>query len=130
MSFKLFISAILKFTLGVVLVGVLIFLPAGSLSFIPGWLLMGVLFLPMFVAGLFMMAKNPELLKKRLNAKEEQGEQQTVLKLSALMFIAGFVLAGLDFRFGWVDLPFAVSIVGAVSSQGNLSFRGPFPPLG
>ena len=114
MNFKLFVSAILKFTLGVVLVGLLIFLPAGTFSFPYGWLLMGVLFLPMFIAGLVMMAKNPDLLKKRLNVKEEQGEQQTVLKLSGLMFIAGFVLAGLDFRFGWLKLPWWVSIIGAI----------------
>ena len=114
MSFKLFISAILKFALGVILVGALIFLPAGTLHFIAGWLLMGILFVPMFIAGLVMMAKNPELLKKRLNAKEKLGEQQLVVKLSGLMFIVGFVLAGLDFRFNWFRMPFIVSIVGAV----------------
>ena len=114
MSFKLFISAILKFALGVILVGALIFLPAGTLHFTAGWLLMGILFVPMFIAGLVMMAKNPELLKKRLNAKEKLGEQQLVVKLSGLMFIVGFVLAGLDFRFNWYRMPFVVSIVGAV----------------
>ena len=114
MSFKLFISAILKFALGVILVGALIFLPAGTLHFTAGWLLMGILFVPMFIAGLVMMAKNPELLKKRLNAKEKLGEQQLVVKLSGLMFIVGFVLAGLDFRFNWCRMPFIVSIVGAV----------------
>ena len=114
MSFKLFISAILKFALGVILVGALIFLPAGTLHFTAGWLLMGILFVPMFIAGLVMMAKNPELLKKRLNAKEKLGEQQLVVKLSGLMFIVGFVLAGLDFRFNWFRMPFIVSIVGAV----------------
>ena len=114
MTIKLFISAILKFLLGVILVGTLIFLPAGTLSFATGWLLMGILFIPMFLAGIVMMIKNPSLLKKRLNAKEKEGEQQTVVKLSGLMFIAGFVLAGLDFRFGWLILPPWVSIVGAV----------------
>ena len=114
MSFKLFISAIIKFALGVILVGALIFLPAGTLHFIAGWLLMGILFAPMFIAGLVMMAKNPELLKKRLNAKEKLGEQQLVVKLSGLMFIVGFVLAGLDFRFNWFRMPFILSIVGAV----------------
>ena len=114
MSFKLFLGAILKFTLGVVLVGALIFLPAGSFDFVQGWLLMGVLFVPMFIAGLVMMAQNPDLLKKRLSVKEEQGEQQTVLKLSGLMFIVGFVLAGLDYRFSLLEIPFWVSIVGAV----------------
>ena len=114
MSIKLFIGAILKFLLGVVLVGALVFLPAGTLSFVNGWIFMGVLFVPMFIAGLVMMAKNPDLLKKRLNAKEKEGEQQLVLKLSGLMFIAGFVLAGLDFRFGWLPLPPWVSYVGAL----------------
>jgi len=114
MSIKLFVSAICKFSLGVVLIGALLFLPAGTLSFSYGWLLMGILFIPMFVAGIVMMIKNPELLSKRLNAKEKEGEQKTVVKLSGLMFIAGFVLAGLDFRFGWLPLPPWVSVIGAV----------------
>ena len=105
MSFKLFCSAILKFLLGVVLVGVLVFLPAGSFDFFGGWLFMGVLFLPMFIAGIVMMIKAPELLKSRLNAKEKRSEQSLVVKLSGLMFIAGFVLAGLDYRFSWLVIP-------------------------
>ncbi|MBR5121509.1 MAG: isoprenylcysteine carboxylmethyltransferase family protein [Oscillospiraceae bacterium] len=105
MSFKLFCSAILKFLLGVVLVGVLVFLPAGSFDFFGGWLFMGVLFLPMFIAGIVMMIKSPELLKSRLNAKEKRGEQSLVVKLSGLMFILGFVLAGLDYRFSWLVIP-------------------------
>jgi len=114
MSIKLFVQAIAKFALGAVLVGLLIFLPAGTLDYWKGWLLMGILFVPMFAAGLVMMVKNPELLKKRLNAKEKQGEQQLVVKLSGLMFIAGFVVAGLDFRFGWIALPDWVSWLFAV----------------
>ena len=114
MTSKLFFSAILKFLLGVVLVGLLIFLPAGDLSFVGGWLLMGILFIPMFGFGIFLMIKNPSLLNKRLKAKESQREQDSVIKLSGLMFIAGFVLAGLDYRFGWFPLPMAVSIVAAV----------------
>ena len=113
MSIKLFVQAIAKFLLGVILVGALIFLPAGF-NYPQGWLLMGILFVPMFIAGLFMMAKSPELLKKRLSAKEKEGEQQLVLKLSALMFIFGFVAAGLDHRFGWLPLPWWVSIAAAV----------------
>ncbi len=105
MSAKLFLSAISKFLLGVALVGALIFLPAWSLSYWGGWLLMGVLFIPMFFAGVVMMWKNPDLLRRRLDAKEKQKEQGVVIKLSGLMFIAGFVLAGLDFRFGWWFLP-------------------------
>ena len=114
MTTKLFIQAIAKFLLGVVLVGALIFLPAGTLSYAYGWLLMGILFIPMFVAGFVMMAKNPSLLKSRLNAKEKLGEQSLVIKLSGLMFLTGFVLAGLGVRFGWYVLPRYAVIVGAV----------------
>ena len=115
MSAKLFVQAILKFTLGVVLVGLLIFLPAGTLAFPGGWLLMGILFVPMFLAGIVMMCRNPDLLRSRLNAKEKQGEQQLVVKLSGLMFLCGFILAGLDFRFGWLPMSKTVSIVGAAA---------------
>lgn len=105
MTKELFMQAIIKFTLGVVLVGLFVFLPAGTFAYVNGWLFMGILFIPMFVAGIVMMVKNPELLKKRLNAKEEQKEQNLVVKLSGLMFLAGFIVAGLDFRFGWLVLP-------------------------
>ena len=114
MTVKLFVGAILKFLLGVVLVGVLIFLPAGTLVFFNGWLLMGILFIPMFCAGIVMMFKNPDLLKSRLDAKEKQKNQSIVVKLSGLMFLAGFIVAGLDFRFGWFTLPKGVAIGGAV----------------
>ena len=110
MTVRLFAEAILKFLLGVVLVGVLIFLPAGSLAYFNGWLLMGVLFVPMFFAGIVMMVKNPELLKSRLDAKEKEKDQDLVVKLSGLMFIGGFVVAGLGYRFGWYMLPIGVSI--------------------
>ena len=105
MTKALFVQAIVKFSLGVVLVGVLLFLPAGTLNYPGGWLLMAILFIPMFAAGLVMMRKNPDLLKKRLQAKEKQSEQSTVVKLSGLMFLAGFIVAGLDFRFRWLPLP-------------------------
>ena len=111
---KLFVSAILKFLLGVVLVGLLVFLPAGTLNYTGGIIFMSVLFVPMLIAGFVMMAKSPELLAKRLNAKEKEREQSVVVKLSGLMFLVGFILAGLDFRYGWIELPFAVSIVGTV----------------
>lgn len=111
---KLFVGAITKFLLGVVLVGLLIFLPAGTFSFFNGWLLMGILFVPMFVAGIVMMFKNPSLLKSRLNAKEKQKEQSLVVKLSGLMFLAGFTVAGLGVRFGWYTLPRGVVIGAAV----------------
>ena len=93
------------------MVGVLIFLPAGSISFFNGWLLMGILFIPMFVAGIVMMCKNPKLLAKRLQAKEKQREQSLVVKLSGLMFLAGFILAGLDYRFQWLVLPKPVPFI-------------------
>ena len=102
---QLFFQALGKILLGIVLVGLLLFLPAGSLQYWQGWLLMGILFVPMFCAGLVMLAKNPELLRKRLSAKEEEKEQQTVVKLSGLLFIAAFVVAGLNWRFGWCVLP-------------------------
>ena len=114
MTIKLFIQAIIKFALGVVLVGALIFLPAGTFAFLGGWLLMGILFIPMFIAGLIMMAKNPSLLESRLDAKEKEREQSIVVKLSGLMFIVGFVLAGLDFRLGWIKLPFMVNVIASV----------------
>lgn len=113
MTIKLFVSAITKFILGVVLVAALIFIPAGSLLFFGGWLLMAVLFVPMLLTGIFMMLKNPTLLKERLDAKEKQKEQNIAVKLSGLMFVVGFIVAGLNFRFGWYTLPQTVSIIGA-----------------
>ena len=114
MTKQLFLQAVSKFLLGVVLVGLLIFLPAGTLHYCGGWLFMAVLFIPMFLAGIVMMLKAPDLLRKRLSAKETEGEQQLVIKLSGLMFIAGFVIAGLSYRFGWLMMPKWVSIAGAV----------------
>ena len=114
MVMKLFVSALAKFFCGFLLVGLLIFLPAGTLAFSKGWLLMGLLFGPMFVAGLVMLAKSPEFRAKRLDVKEKRSAQQGVVKLSGLMFIAGFVVAGLDFRFGWSVMPRAVTVVAAV----------------
>lgn len=110
MSKKLFVQAIAKFFLGVILVGALVFVPAGTLSFYNGWLFMAILFVPMFGAGIVMMFKNPELLKKRLNAKEKRGEQALVVKLSGLMFLSGFIVAGLNFRFGWYMVSRGVSV--------------------
>ena len=105
MTKKLFLQAIGKFLLGVILVGLLIFLPAGTFAFFNGWLLMGLLFIPMFLAGILMMVLAPGLLQSRLQAKEKQREQSLVVKLSGLMFLAGFILAGLGFRFHWYALP-------------------------
>ena len=114
MSKKLFISAMIKFFAGVVLVGALVFGPAGTFNYPNGWLFMTILFVPMFGAGIVMMVKNPYLLSKRLDAKEKMGDQQLVVKLSGLMFIAGFVVAGLDFRFKWLVLPKGVTVAAAV----------------
>lgn len=113
MTRGLFYQAILKFVLGVVIVGILLFLSAGTFDYWNAWLFMGILFIPMFFAGIVMMIKNPELLKKRLNAKEEQAEQSLVIKLSGLMFLLGFVIAGLNFRFKWIILSDWVSWIGA-----------------
>ena len=114
MNPKLFLQAIIKYLFGILLVGLLVFLPAGTLQFFEGWLFMGILFIPMFFAGLVMMVKNPKLLESRLNAKEKQMDQSMMVKLSGLMFLAGFIVAGLDFRFGWFPLPKGVSIGAAV----------------
>ena len=102
---KLLISALLKFTCGLLLVGLLIFLPAGTLDYPNGWLLMGLLFVPMLIAGFVMFFKNPAFLARRLDAKEKQAAQKGVLALSGLMFVGGFIIAGLDFRFGWSRMP-------------------------
>lgn len=110
MTIKLFIQAITKFALGVILVGLLLFLSSGTFAYWNGWLFMSVLFVPMFFAGIVMMFKNPELLKKRLNAREKQSEQSLVVKLSGLMFFTGFIVAGLTFRFGLTVLPKGVCI--------------------
>ena len=114
MDSKLFAQGITKFFCGLVLVGLLLFLPAGTFRWPQAWLLIGILFVPMFAAGLFMMWKNPDLLRKRLDAREEQDEQKTVIRLSGLMFLAAFVIAGLNFRFGWIPLPMSVSYAAAV----------------
>ncbi|MBR2836431.1 MAG: isoprenylcysteine carboxylmethyltransferase family protein [Coriobacteriales bacterium] len=114
MDGKLFIQAITKFACGLLIVAILLFLPAGTFDFWQAWLLLGILFIPMFCAGIVMMVKNPDLLRKRLDAKEEQSEQKQVILLSGLMFIAAFVIAGLNSRFGWFILPSWVSIVAAV----------------
>lgn len=112
MSKKLFLSAIIKFLLGVILVGVLVFLPAGTFEYLNGWIFMGVLFIPMFIAGIIMMIKNPKLLESRLNAKEKEKEQSVVVKLSGLMFLIGFIIAGLDYRFKWFVLSEYITYIG------------------
>ena len=102
---RLFAQAISKYLLGVILVGAILFLPAWSFFYWNAWLFMGILFVPMFIAGIVMLGKNPELLQKRLDAKEKESEQKSVVALSGLMFLAAFIVAGLDWRFGWTNMP-------------------------
>jgi len=113
MDRSLFGKAIGKFLAGVVLMGLLLFLPAGTLNWRQAWLLMGILFVPMFAAGLVLMKKNPDLLKSRLNAREEQSEQKAVIAFSGLMFLGAFITAGLNYRFSWIVLPDWVSYAAA-----------------
>ena len=113
MNSRLFTKAITRFLAGLLIVGLLLFVPAGTLAYWQAWLLTGILFVPMFIAGLVMMKKSPDLLRKRLNVKEEQSEQKTVILLSGLMFLAAFVFAGLNFRFQWIILPDWVSFAAA-----------------
>jgi len=114
MNKELFTKAISRFLAGVVLVAALLFLPAGTWNYPQAWLLMGILFVPMFIAGIIMLNKNPQLLKKRLNAKEEETEQRQVILLSGIMFLAAFISAGLSFRYQWLMLPFSTSIIAAI----------------
>lgn len=113
MSKALFIRAISRFSAGLLLVGGLLFIPAGTWNYPQGWLLIGILFVPMFAAGLVMMRRNPELLKKRLSVREEQTEQRRVILLSGIMFLMAFIAAGLSFRHGWLMLPVPVSLIAA-----------------
>ena len=112
MDKKLFLQAIIKFISGVFIIAILLFVPAGSLEFWNGWLFMGLLFIPMFIAGIILMKKNPDLLRKRLNAKETEEEQKQVVLFSGLMFLIGFIVAGLNYRFEWIIIPNAV-VIGA-----------------
>ena len=111
MNHTLFIRAISRFLAGMLLVAGLLFIPAGTWNYSQGWLLIGILFVPMFIAGLVMMKKNPELLKKRLSVEEKESEQRRVILLSGIMFLAAFAAAGFSFRYGWLMLPFSVSVI-------------------
>ena len=111
---KLLANGLVKFTCGLLMVGLLMFLPAGTFYYTYGWLLIGLLFAPMLIAGFVMFFKTPDFLEKRLDVKEKQGTQKGVIALSGLMFITGFVLAGLDFRFGWSEMPLWVTITASV----------------
>lgn len=111
---KLFLSALTKFLFGLALVGALLFLPAGSFAFTGGWIFIGLLFIPMLVLGAVLLIKSPDLLQKRLDAKEKENTQKGVVALSGLLFLAGFIIAGLDFRFGWSNVPTWLVIVASV----------------
>lgn len=114
MTKKLFVQAISKFVTGLVLIALLLFLPAGTICYWNGWLLIGILFIPMLTAGIVMLLRNPELLEKRLKAKESEGEQKTVIVLSGVMFFVAFVVAGLNYRFGWIVMPRWTVIAAAI----------------
>lgn len=114
MDKELLIQAIIKFISGILIIALLLFLPAGTIDYFNAWLLMAVLFIPMFIAGVVMMFKNPDLLRKRLNAKEKEGEQKGVIAMSGLMFVGGFVIAGLDYCFGWFTLPKWIIVLSTV----------------
>ena len=114
MKIKLFIQAIIKFTLGITIIGILIFAPAQTINYWNGWLLMGLLFIPMFIAGIVMIIKSPNLLEKRLNAKEKEKEQKKVILYSGLMFLSGFIIAGLNYRYNWIWIPNIVVIIASI----------------
>ena len=111
---KLLLSALTKFLLGLVLVGAILFLPAGSFAFVGGWLFIALLFIPMIFLGVFLFIKSPELLEKRLDAKEKENTQKGVVALSGLLFLVGFIVAGLDYRFAWSHVPTWLVIVASV----------------
>lgn len=111
MTFKLFIQGLIKFIIGIILVGLLIFIPAGSIHFTKGWLFMGLLFIPMFILGIILMIFNPKLLERRLNAKEKENDQKIVLLLSGIVFILGFIICGLNYRFNWFRMPYRLTYV-------------------
>ena len=111
---KLLVNALIKFICGLLLVGLVLFWPAGTMAYPYGWLFMGVLFVPMLILGVILFCKAPDLLKKRLDNKEKEKTQQGVVALSGLMFPAGFVVSALDFRFGWSNVPLPLVIAAAV----------------
>ncbi|MBR2317563.1 MAG: isoprenylcysteine carboxylmethyltransferase family protein [Spirochaetales bacterium] len=111
---KLFVNATVKYLSGFILIAALLFVPARSLNFIKGWIFIGLLFVPMLILGIFLFIKAPQLLEKRLSVKEKENTQKGVVIFSFLMFVAGFVTAGLDYRFGWSKVPFAVTIISGI----------------
>ena len=114
MDKKLFFQALSKFLIGFIIICALLFIPAGTLDYPNGWLFIALLFIPMFFAGIIMLFKSPDLLRRRLNAKEEEDEQKTVILVSGIIFLLAFILAGLNFRFEWFHLPSMVVIIASV----------------
>ena len=114
MDIKLFFQALSKFLIGLIIICILLFIPAGTFDYPNGWLFIALLFIPMFFAGIIMLFKSPDLLRRRLNAKEEEDEQKTVILVSGIIFLLAFILAGLNFRFGWFNLPSIVVIIASV----------------
>ncbi len=114
MTLKLFIQALAKYVVGLAIVMALLFIPAGTLSYWQAWLFIGILFIPMLIVGIVLISHNPELLRKRLDAKEKEGEQKSVVAMSSLLFLAMFVIAGLNYRLGWWILPEWLVITGAI----------------
>lgn len=114
MDIKLFFQAIIKFIFGVVIIGALLFIPANTINYWNAWLFMGLLFIPMFLAGIVMMIKSPDLLKKRLNAKEKESEQKQVILFSGLMFLTGFIVAGLNYKYKWIEVSNSVVIASSI----------------
>ena len=114
MNKKLFFQALSKFLIGLIIICILLFIPAGTINYPNGWLFIALLFIPMFFAGIIMLFKSPDLLRRRLNAKEEEDEQKTVILLSGIIFLLAFILAGLNFRFGWFKLPTIIIIIASV----------------
>ena len=114
MDKKLFIQAIIKFTFGFIIIALLLFIPAGTLNYLNAWIFIGILFVPMFIVGIILMIKNPDLLRKRLNSKEKEAEQGILILFGGLMFICGFVVAGLNYRFEWIILPKYIVFIAAI----------------
>ena len=114
MDKKLFIQAITKFIFGFIIIALLLFIPAGTLDYWNAWLFIGILFIPMFMVGIILMIKNPDLLSKRLNSKENESEQKVLLLLGGIMFIGGFIVAGLNYRFQWMIIPKWMIIIATI----------------
>lgn len=114
MNLDLTIQALKKFILGLILISILLFLPAGTLSYPNAWLFIGLLFVPMFIAGILLMIKSPDLLKRRLNSKENESEQKLLVIISGLMFISGFVISGLNYHYNWSKLPDEIVIIASI----------------